>query len=165
MSVLDALLKLIPDKVSTGWLAPLFAFAIGCWLFFRKQKELERSVAEKSDRITSLQTALDQQKKSNELLHKHMVEVQQLREQVDTLLADARSQIDAAADSIMIRNPFVDDALVFLTAHGPAAHRVVKMQVELRGSQAGSVWQSRTTSIYSPDTRDKTHEKRIDRKS
>src|SRR5258706_13924385 len=103
MSVLDAFLKLIPDKVSTGWLAPVIAIGLGCWLFFRKQKELEKSIADKSDQITSLQAALDQQKKSNELLHKRMLEVHQLREQLDTLLADARSQIKAVADSIIIK--------------------------------------------------------------
>lgn len=69
------------------------------------------------------------------------------------------------ADSIIIRNPYSEETLVFLIAHGPAAQSVVKMQIDLHGSQAGEVVLSRKTSIYSPLTADKAHERRLDTKS
>jgi class 3 adenylate cyclase len=183
MAIIDDVLKLIPEHISTGWLAPVFGIALACWLFFRKQKDLEKAVSDKdgriadlktelqksandkSEQIAALQSALEQQRKSNELLHKRMLDVQQFKEQLDSLLADARSQIHAVADSILVRNPYVDGAMVFLIAHGPAAHRVVKMQVDLHASQAGSVLLSRQTSIFSPQTANKAHEKRMDTKS
>ena len=76
--------------------------------------------------MVKLEAALEQQKRSNELLHQGLLEMQQHKEQLDTLLADARSQIRAVA-SIIIRNPYSDQALVFLIAHGPAAQSVVIM--------------------------------------
>lgn len=122
-------------------------------------------VTEMASVDSALHGALDQQKQSNELLHRQMFAVRQLREQLESLLADARSQIDAVADSILVRHPYADDAMVFLAAHGPAAHSVAKMQVNLHGSQAGSVFLSRTTSIYSAQSASLAHEGRIDRKS
>lgn len=115
--------------------------------------------------MVKLEAALEQQKRSNELLHQSLLEMQQHKEQLDTLLADARSQIRAVADSIIIRNPYSDQALVFLIAHGRAAQSVVKMQIDLHGSQAGEVYLSRKTSIYSTAMVNKAHEKRLDTKS
>ena len=69
-------------------------------------------------KVVKLGAALEQQKRSNQLLHQGLLEMQQHKEQLDTLLADARSQIRAVADSIIIRNPYSDQALVFLIAHG-----------------------------------------------
>ena len=120
-------LKLIPTQISTAWLAPVFAIAFACWKFFREQKRLEETVEVEKTKVVKLEAALEQQKRSNELLHQGLLEMQQHKEQLDTLLADARSQIRAVADSIIIRNPYSDQALVFLIAHGPAAQSVVKM--------------------------------------
>ena len=163
--MLDNLLKLIPAKISTAWMVPLFAIIFACWKFFREQKRLEEAVEGEKAKVAKLEAALEQQKRSNQLLHQGMLEIWQYKEQLDTLLADARSQIRAVADSIIIRNPYSEDTLVFLIAHGPAAQSVVKMQIDLHGSQAGGVYLSRKTSIYSPFTADKLHEKRLDKKS
>jgi exonuclease VII small subunit len=155
----DNFLKLIPTQISTAWLAPVFAIVFACWKFFREQKRLEETVEVEKTKVVKLEAALEQQKRSNELLHQGLLEMQQHKEQLDTLLADARSQIRAVADSIIIRNPYSDQALVFLIAHGPAAQSVVKMQIDLHGSQAGEVYLSRKTSIYSPAMVNKAHEK------
>jgi class 3 adenylate cyclase len=163
--MLDNLLKLIPDTISTWWLAPILGLVFGGWLFWRRQKELEREVDDNKKSLADLQAALEQQKKSNELLHRGMAEIQQHKAQLDTLLADARSLTGATADSIVIRSPYADDALVFLIVHGPAAHRIAKMQVPLHGSQAGEVFLSRKTSIFSSQAANKAHEKRLDKKS
>lgn len=166
--MLENFLKLIPDKISTWWLAPLMCLFFGGWLFFRKQKALEAAIEEGKQKIASLGAALEQQKKSNELLHQGMLELQQNKEQLDTLLADARSQIRAVADSILIRNPYADETLVFLILHGPAAHQISKMQVDLHGSQAGDVYMSRKTSIFTSPTsqgQPQKHQKRLDTKS
>jgi len=161
----DNFLKLIPTQISTAWLAPVFAIVFACWKFFREQKRLEETVEVEKTKVVKLEAALEQQKRSNELLHQGLLEMQQHKEQLDTLLADARSQIRAVADSIIIRNPYSDQALVFLIAHGPAAQSVIKMQIDLHGSQAGEVYLSRKTSIYSPAMVNKAHEKRLDTKS
>jgi class 3 adenylate cyclase len=99
------------------------------------------------------------------MLHKGLFDIQQHKAQLDTLLADARSLLRATADSIVIRNPYTEDALIFLIVHGPAAHRIAKMQIALHGSQAGEVYLSRKTSIYSLRAEHKAHEKRVDKKS
>jgi class 3 adenylate cyclase len=163
--MLSDLLKLIPSTISTWWLAPILGLVFGGWLFWRRQKELEREAKKNKDKIASLQAELDQQKKSNEMLHKGMFDVQQHKAQLDTLLADARSLLRATADSIVIRSPYADDAMVFLMVHGPAAHRIAKMQIALHGSQAGEAFLSRRTSIYSAQAANKKHEKRVDTKS
>lgn len=163
--MLDNFLKLIPAKISTAWMVPLFAIIFACWKFFREQKRLEEAIEQEKAKGARLEAALEQQKRSNELLHRGLLEIQQYKEQLDTLLADARSQIRAVADSVIIRNPYSEDTLVFLIAHGPAAQSVVKMQIDVHGSQAGEVYRSRQTSIYSPQTANKAHEKRLDTKS
>ncbi|HEX9812729.1 MAG TPA: adenylate/guanylate cyclase domain-containing protein [Burkholderiales bacterium] len=163
--MLSDFLKLIPATISTWWLAPILGIVFGGWLFWRRQKELARELETGKEKVANLQAELDQQKKSNELLHKGMFDIQQHKAQLDTLLADARSLLRATADSIVIRSPYAEDALVFLMVHGPAAHRIAKMQIALHGSQAGNVFVSRQTSIYSAQAADKTHEKRVDTKS
>src|SRR5438105_10337823 len=144
--MLDNFLKLIPSDISTWWLAPLLGLVFGGWLFWRRQKELERQIEIGKENAARLQADLEQQKKSNEMLHKGLFDIQQHKAQLDTLLADARSLLRATADSIVIRSPYDEEALVFLVAHGPAAHRIAKMQIALRGSQAGEVYLSRQTS-------------------
>lgn len=163
--MLSDFLKLIPDTISTWWLAPILGLVFGGWLFWRRQKELERAVEAGKDKVAGLQAELDQQKKSNEMLHKGMVDVQQHKAQLDNLLADARSLLRATADSIVIRSPYAEDAMVFLMVHGPAAHRIAKMQIALHDSQAGEVYLSRQTSLYSAQAANKKHEKRVDTKS
>lgn len=163
--MLDDVLKLIPDTVSTWWLAPILGLVFGGWLFWRRQKELEREVEGNKETIADLQAALEQQKKATELLHRGMADIQQHKAQLDTLLADARSLIGASADSIIIRSPYSDDVMVFLIVHGPAAHRIAKMQIPLHGSQAGEVFLSRKTSIFAAQAANKAHEKRVDKKS
>ena len=166
--MLDEFLKLIPEKISTWWLAPLLGLVFGAWVFLRRQKELEVAIEESNQKTVRLEAALEHQKKSNELLHQGMLELQQNMEQLDALLADARSQIRAVADSIVIRNPYAEDSLVFLMVHGPAAHRIAKMRVDLHGSQAGDVFLSRQTSIFPShggENRKQKHQKRLDTKS
>jgi len=51
--------------------------------------------------VIQLEVALEQQKRSNKLLHQGLQEMQQHKEQLDTLMAYARSQIRAVADSII----------------------------------------------------------------
>jgi class 3 adenylate cyclase len=163
--MLSDFLKLIPATVSTWWLAPILGLVFGGWLFWRRQKELERAIETGKEKVAGLQAELEQQKKSNEMLHKGMYEIQQHKAQLDTLLADARSLLRATADSIVVRSPYDEDVLVFLMVHGPAAHRIAKMQIALRDSQAGEVFLSRQTSIYSAQAENKKHEKRVDKKS
>lgn len=163
--MLDNFLKLIPETVSTWWLAPILGLVFGGWLFWRRQQELEREIKTNKEKIESLQAELEQQKKSNEMLHKGMFDIQQHKAQLDALLADARRLLRASADSIVIRSPYAEDALVFLMVHGPAAHRIAKMQIPLHGSQAGEVYLSRRTSIYSSHAANQAHEKRVDKKS
>ncbi len=163
--MLSDFLKLIPATISTWWLAPVLGLVFGGWLFWRRQKELERTVETGKEKMAGVQAELEQQKKSNELLHKGMFDIQQQKAQLDTLLADARSLLRATADSIVIRSPYAEDVLVFLIVHGPAAHRIAKMQIALHGSQAGEVFLSRQTSIYSAQAANKAHETRVDTKS
>lgn len=163
--MLNEFLRLIPETISTWWLAPILGLVFGGWVFWRRQKELEGRVRAARAKIAGLEADLEQQKKSNELLHKGMFDIQQQKAQLDTLLADARSLLRATADSIVIRSPYTEDVLVFLIVHGPAAHRIAKMQIKLHGSQAGDVYLSRKTSIYSARAADKKHEKRVDKKS
>jgi class 3 adenylate cyclase len=163
--MLDEFLKLIPKTISTWWLAPILALVFGGWLFWRRQEELRREVEAGKEKTASLEAELEQQKKSNEMLHKGMFDIQQHKAALDTLLADARSLLRATADSIVIRSPYAEDALVFLIVHGPAAHRIAKMQIALHGSQAGEVYLSRKTSIYSSRAANQAHEKRVDKKS
>lgn len=167
--MLEDFLKLIPKTIPTWWLAPVLGLVFGGWLFWRRQKELEREIEASKEKVSGLEAELDQQKKSNEMLHKGLFDVQQQKAQLDTLLADARSLLRATADSIVIRSPYDQEALVFLVVHGPAAHRIAKMQVALHGSQAGEVYLSRKTSIYSASAAgkaaNKAHEKRVDKKS
>jgi class 3 adenylate cyclase len=157
--------KLIPEQISTGWMAPLVAVVFACWHFFRKQAELEKIVAEKNDKVASLQSALEQQIKSKELLHKRMLDLQTQMDEIDALLVDARVSIKASADSIFIKNPYSEDILVFLMAHGPAADKVAKLQISIKGSQAGKVFSSKQTSMYSENTAAQRHDGRLDKKS
>lgn len=83
----DQFLKLIPAQISTAWLAPVFAIALICWKFFREQKRLEEEVEGEKSKCARLEAALEQQKHSNELLHRGLLEIQQHKEQLDTLRA------------------------------------------------------------------------------
>ncbi|MFL6714527.1 MAG: hypothetical protein ACJ8LN_16605 [Sulfurifustis sp.] len=95
--MLDNFLKLIPETISTWWLAPILGLVFGGWLFWRRQKELEREIESGKEKMANLTEELEQQKKSNETLHKGMFDIQQHKTQLDTLLADARSLLRANA--------------------------------------------------------------------
>lgn len=165
MDALGDLLKLLPDRIPTAWLAPVVVALFGAWIFVRRQKELERRLDEKTEAVHRLESALEQQRQSNQLLHQGLAGLQQQKESLDSLLADARGQLRASADSIIIRHPYSDRTLVFLMAHGPAAASILRMQVDLHGTQAGAVFLSRETSFFSAAAGGQVHDRRLDTKS
>lgn len=114
----------------------------------RQLRTLQSELDEKRSTTSALEASVWGLTKSLDLLRKGKEASLNLLNEMDELLKEARDITGAMADSILIRNPYSDEELVFLTIHGEAANKIRKMRIPIKGSIAGTVYRSGRLSFY-----------------
>lgn len=116
----------------------------------RKVKAHEAEISEKRSTIVALEASVQALTQSVLLLRKGREDAYKLLTELDTMLGEIRNATGSTADSIFIRNPYADDSLIFLVAHGEAAAKIKRMKVPINKSLVGTVFQKGRPSIF-PD--------------
>jgi len=149
----------IPGWVGlAGGLIGIVSALVGLTVYFtklqvegnRKLKAFEEELKEKRSAIAALEASVQGLTQSVLLLRKGREDAYKLLTEINALLGDIRNAIGSTADSVLIRDPYAQEMLIFLTAHGEAADKIKRMKVPVAKSLAGKVLQQGVSSIF-PD--------------
>jgi len=113
-----------------------------------RTRTCEKELTEKRSTVAALEASVQALTQSVYLLRRGKEEAETVLAALNGALADIRQTLGATADSVLIRNPFAADTLIFLTAHGAAADRIRRLQVPLHTSVAGAVLKSGQPRAY-----------------
>ncbi|MGH7830656.1 MAG: adenylate/guanylate cyclase domain-containing protein [Candidatus Binatia bacterium] len=130
----------------------------------RKMKAYEEELKEKRSTIAALESSVQGLTQSLLLLRKGREDAYKLLTELNSLLGEIRNANGATADSILIRDPFAEETLIFLTVHGEAAEKIKRMKVSVKESQAGKVFQRGVSSIF-PEPSSGGHARHTDKKA
>lgn len=157
-----------------GGLIAIISALVGLTVYFTRlriegSKQLntcQLELSEKKSTIAALETSVQALTQSISLLRKGRADAFNILTELNRLISDVRNAIGATADSILIKNPYSDDTLVFLAVHGEAADKIKRMKVPMNNSLAGTVFYSGRLSIVSDQGQTGTsHYARTDQKS
>lgn len=130
----------------------------------RKTKAHEEEIKEKRSTIAALESSVQGLTQSLLLLRKGREDAYKLLTELNSLLGDIRNATGATADSILIRDPYAEEMLIFLAVHGEAAEKIKRMKISIKESQAGKVFQRGVSSIF-PDPSAGDHAGHTDKKA
>jgi len=118
----------------------------------RKLRDAEAELARQRATVASLESSVQSLSQTVALLREGKDQAASVLMEVERLLAEGRQALVAAADSILIRDPYANDTMVFLAIHGEAADRIKRLKIPVHESVAGGVLKSGLPVVY-PDDR------------
>ncbi len=157
-----------------GGIIAILSTLVALVVYFTKLKlERDKKLLDYQSEVDTLRSTIAALESSIQALSQSLIAVRKRKDdainmldEINKQLRETRELIGATADSILIKNPFSEEELVFLVAHGEAADKIKKMKIPINDSLAGAVYKSGRHSFYpSPDEIYTQHYKLTDTKS
>jgi class 3 adenylate cyclase len=114
----------------------------------RKLREAELELGRQRTTIGALEASAQALSQTVALLREGKEHAANVLMEIDRLMAEGRQSMLAVGDSILIRDPYGHDSMVFLAIHGDAADRIKRLKIPVRESVAGTVLTSGVATVY-----------------
>jgi class 3 adenylate cyclase len=116
----------------------------------RQARESEAEIKKQRTTIAALESSVAALSHSVALLREGKDQVAGLLTEIEQLMTEGRQALLAQGDSILVRDPYAHDFMVFLIIHGEAAEQIKRLKIPVHDSVAGKVLRSGVAAVY-PD--------------